>query len=94
MLYEYRHLIGDVSAVCSAYETSYNSWYPLLLVVLMLVFDGGIHNYPEFQILLFRPEIGVNYLFAVDGDMICVSWLVGQAHDRALIATTTARGSR
>ena len=87
-------MIGDVSAVCSAYETSYNSWYSLLLVVLMLVFDGGIHNYPEFQILLFRPEIGVNYLFAVDGDMICVSWLVGQAHDRALIATTTARGSR
>ena len=39
----------------------------------MLVFDGGIHNYPEFQILLFRAEIGVNNLFAVDGDIIFVS---------------------
>ena len=34
-IYEYRHLVGDVSAVCSVYATS---WYPLL-VVLMLVFD-------------------------------------------------------
>ena len=23
-----------------------------------------------------------NYLFVVDGDTICVSWLIGQAHDR------------
>ena len=64
-----------------------------MLMVLMLVFDGGIHNYPEFQIILFRTEIGVNYLFAVDGDMICISWLIGQAHERALIATIPA-GSR
>ena len=83
-----------MSAVCSVYATSYSSWYPLLLVVLMLVFDGGIYNYPEFQILLFRTEIGVNYLFAVNGDIICVSWLISQAHDRALIATITAGGSR
>ena len=64
-----------------------------MLMVLMLVFDGGIHNYPEFQIILFRTEIGVNYLFAVDGDMICISWLIGQPHDRALIAKIAA-GSR
>ena len=69
-----------------------NSWYPL--VVVLMVFDGGIHNYPEFQILLFRTETRGIYLFAVDGDMICVSWLIGQAHDRALIATITAGGSR
>ena len=37
-LYEYRHLIGDVSAVCSVYATRYNSWYTLLLM-LMLLFD-------------------------------------------------------
>ena len=36
---------------------SSNSWYPLLLVVLMLVFDGGIPNHPEFEILLFHTEI-------------------------------------
>ena len=65
LLYEYKHLIGDVSAVCSVYPTRYNSWYPLL------VFDGGIHNYPETQSSLFRTEIGVNYIFAVDGDMNC-----------------------
>ena len=60
----------------------------------MLVFDGGIHDHPEFQILLFHTEIRDNLLFAVDGDMICVSWLIGQAHDRALMATITAGGSR
>ena len=49
MLHEFRYLIGDVSVVCSVYATSYNSWYPSLVLVLMLVFDGGIHNYPEFQ---------------------------------------------
>ena len=37
-----------------------------------------------------RTEIGVNYLFFVDGDTVWVSWLIGQAHDRALIATITA----
>ena len=53
LLYEYRHLVGHVSAVCSVYATS---WYPML--VLILVLDGaGIHNDPEFQILLFRTEI-------------------------------------
>ena len=86
MLYEYRHLIEDVFAVCSS--TSYHSWYPLLLA-LMLVFDGGIHNDPEFQILLLRTDIIVNCLFSVDGDTICVSWLIGQAHDRTLIAAIT-----
>ena len=49
--YEYGHFIGDISAVCSVYATSYNSWYPLLLV-LTLVFDGGIHNDREFQFFL------------------------------------------
>ena len=54
LLYEYRRLVVDVSAVCSVYATS---WYPLLLV-LMLVFDGaGIHNDPEFQVLFCRTEI-------------------------------------
>ena len=43
----YRHLIGHVSKVYSVYATNYNSWYPLMLVVLMFVFDGGIHNFPE-----------------------------------------------
>ena len=54
LLYEYRYLVGDFSAVCSVHATS---WYPLLLVWI-LVFDGaGIHNDPEFQYLLFRTEI-------------------------------------
>ena len=57
----YRHLIGDVSSVCSLYATSYNSSYPL-----MLVFDGGTQNYPEFQILLFHTEIGVNLCILAD----------------------------
>ena len=49
LLYEYRHLVGHVSPVCSVHATSL---YPLL--VSMLVFDGaGNHNDPEFQILLF-----------------------------------------
>ena len=54
LLYEYRHLIGDAYAVCSVYATSYDSWYPLLLV-LMLVFDGGVHNYHGFQMLFSCP---------------------------------------
>ena len=29
-------------------------------------------------------------LFSVDEDTICVSWMIGQAHDRASIATITA----
>ena len=41
LLYEYRYLIGHISAVRSVYATSYNSWYTLL--VLMLMFDGGVH---------------------------------------------------
>ena len=47
--YEYRHLMGGVSAVCSVYATSYHSWYPLLLA-LMVFDEAGIHNDPEFQI--------------------------------------------
>ena len=65
-MYEYRHLVGDVSAVCSVYATSYNSWYPLLLVVLMLVFDGGI-TITLNQFSVFRTETAVYFLFAVDG---------------------------
>ena len=57
MLYEYRHLIGDVSVVCSVCETSYHSWWYPLLLVLMLVLDGaGIHHDPKFQILFERSE--------------------------------------
>ena len=48
----------------------------MLLVVLMLVFDGGIHIYPELQILLFRTEIVDSYLFALDGDMICMRSII------------------
>ena len=53
------------------------------------------NNYPGFQILLFRTEIRVNYLFSVDGDTKRnrISCRIGQAHDRALIAAITA-GSR
>ena len=53
LLYEYRHLVGDVSAVYSVYATS---WHPLLLA--LMVFDGaGIHDDPETVLKL------ENYLF-------------------------------
>ena len=54
--------MGGVSAVCSVYATSYHSWYPLLLV-LMLVFDGaGIHNDPEFQMYYFVLELELSLI--------------------------------
>ena len=65
----------------------------MLLVVFMLVFDGGIHSDPEFFFFSYVQKIWVNCLLSVDGDMICASWLIGQAHDGALIDTITA-GSR
>ena len=50
-------MIGDVSVVCSVCETSYHSWWYPLLLVLMLVLDGaGIHHDPKFQILFQRSE--------------------------------------
>ena len=48
--------MGGVSAVCSVYATSYHSWYPLLLA-LMVFDEAGIHNDPEFQVLFCRTEI-------------------------------------
>ena len=44
----------------------------------------------KFYYFLLKIELII--FFAVDGDMICVSWLIGEARDRALIATISKWG--
>jgi len=54
------------------------------------VYNHSVPQYRPGVLNTNRTEIRVNYLISVDGDTVWVSWLFGQAHDRASIAAISA----